>query len=304
MPEQMDLSRVDLNLLVVFEVVFRERHVGRAGQRLNLSPSAVSHSLGRLRRMFNDPLFLRTPKGVNPSDRAQQLAPQVADLLEAAQRIVAAGAPFDPAQSVRKFVVGVPDGEATLLIPSLPTALSREAPGVDLSVRTVMPQDMLASLDAGHIDVAVTPYAGPTPARFHLVELLEQNFVIAMRRGHTFGRAPDLESYCQHSHAVMSITGDAHGFIDDALARLDRRRRIALTLPSFLSILAALEHTDLLAAAPRGLVERFADHFGLTWVEAPLGLDTPATCAIATQSAMRDSGVAWLMGLLRAIYAS
>src|SRR5215218_8072033 len=98
-----DLSRTDLNLLVLFEVVLQERHVGRAAERLNLSPSAVSHGLGRLRRLLNDPVFLRTPKGVVPTARALELAHPVAEVLAGARRVIASTAPFDPRTSTRAF---------------------------------------------------------------------------------------------------------------------------------------------------------------------------------------------------------
>src|SRR5215203_6089232 len=103
MMNEIDLSRADLNLLVLFEVVFDERHVGRAGERLNLSPSAVSHGLGRLRRLLNDPLFLKTPKGVVPTARALALAEPVADLLARARGVLSSAEPFDAARSTRRF---------------------------------------------------------------------------------------------------------------------------------------------------------------------------------------------------------
>src|SRR6186997_300243 len=101
MLNQIDLSRIDLNLLVLFRVVLEERHVARAAARLSLTPSAVSHALGRLRLLLNDPLFLRTPKGVVPTARALELAAPVADLLAQARNVLASSAPFDPATSTR-----------------------------------------------------------------------------------------------------------------------------------------------------------------------------------------------------------
>src|SRR5918992_3316226 len=106
MLDEIDLSRADLNLLVLFEVVMREQNVGRAAQTLNLTPSAISHGLGRLRRLLNDPLFLRTPKGVVPTARATELAEPVADILARARRVIAAAEPFDPATSTRRFTIG------------------------------------------------------------------------------------------------------------------------------------------------------------------------------------------------------
>src|SRR3954454_11358243 len=105
MLNEIDLSRTDLNLLVLFEAVLRERHVGRAADRLSLSPSAVSHGLGRLRRLLNDPLFLRTPRGVVPTARAEDLAAAVADVLSRVRSVVASAEPFDPATSRRRFTI-------------------------------------------------------------------------------------------------------------------------------------------------------------------------------------------------------
>jgi DNA-binding transcriptional LysR family regulator len=139
MLHEIDLSRADLNLLVLFEAVMEARHVGRAAARLNLSPSAVSHALGRLRALLGDPLFLRTPKGVVPTERAERLAPEIADILARVRGVVASAEPFDPACSTRRFVVGAPDAVSAVLLPSLLRRLEREAPGVDLSVRQLLP---------------------------------------------------------------------------------------------------------------------------------------------------------------------
>src|SRR4030095_12281821 len=100
------LSRIDLNLLVIFRIVFDERHVGRAAARLNLTPSAVSHALGRLRQLLNDPLFLRTPKGVVPTDRATELSQPVGEILAQVEKVMASAAPFAPATSSRPFACG------------------------------------------------------------------------------------------------------------------------------------------------------------------------------------------------------
>ena len=102
------LSRIDLNLLILFSVVLEEGHVTRAAKRLNLTPSAVSHGLGRLRRLLNDPLFLRTPRGVVPTDRASDLAAPVAEILARVGSVIATAVPFDPSTSRRRFKIGAP----------------------------------------------------------------------------------------------------------------------------------------------------------------------------------------------------
>ena len=133
MLNEIDLSRTDLNLLVLFETVLEERHVGRAAKRLNLSPSAVSHGLGRLRRLLNDPLFLKNPKGVVPTARANELAEPVADLLSRTRRVFASAEPFDAVTSTRRFTIGAPDGVLAVVLPPLLANLRRLAPGIDIS---------------------------------------------------------------------------------------------------------------------------------------------------------------------------
>src|ERR1044072_6906390 len=117
-----NLARIDLNLLVLFEAVLEERHVARAAARLHVSPSAVSHGLGRLRELMQDPLFLRQPKGVVPTERARQLAAPVADVLERARQVISRA----------------PDAVSAVLLPPLLAELRREAPGIDLAVRNLI----------------------------------------------------------------------------------------------------------------------------------------------------------------------
>ena len=129
MLNEIDLSRADLNLLVLFETVMTERHVGRAADKLSLTASAVSTGLGRLRKLLNDPLFLRTPKGVVPTARATELAEPVAEILGRIRNVVATAEPFDPAKSTRRFMVGSPDGALGVFLPQLLAAVSCSGSG-------------------------------------------------------------------------------------------------------------------------------------------------------------------------------
>lgn len=139
MLNEVHLARVDLNLLVLFEAVLAERHVGRAADRMHLTASAVSHGLRRLRLLLGDPLFLRTPKGVVPTARAFDLAAPVADVLARVRGMLASVEPFDPAKATRRFLLGAPDGVAAVFLPRLLEAIRRTAPGVDIGVRQLLP---------------------------------------------------------------------------------------------------------------------------------------------------------------------
>jgi DNA-binding transcriptional LysR family regulator len=119
--------------------------------------------------------------------------------------------------------------------------------------------------------------------------LYEEDFVIAMRAGHPFADDPTLEHYCRMQHVVVSLTGDAHGFVDEALAKLGRARRIALAVPNFMLALALIAETDLICALPRRFVEIHRRRFGVTSTDAPLRLPDYRICAIAPKVAMMDA---------------
>ena len=307
MLKEINLSRVDLNLLVVFAVVLEERHVGRAAGRLNLTASAVSHALGRLRGLLNDPLFLRTPKGVVPTSRAVELGEPVADVLTRVGKLLAVSVPFNPASSQRRFVIGGPDAAVASVMPPLLQRINATAPDVDISLVHLMPaqggagsepwDESLAKLERREIDIAMLPLVA-VPPRFEAHRLYEEDFVIAMRKGHPFARSPTQAEYLKASHLLVSLSGNPHGFVDTLLAKRGRRRRIALTVPAFTMALAHLANSDLIAALPRRLVASEAARFGLVSAELPFRRKPDPIQAVATRAAMMDDGVAWLMQVL------
>jgi DNA-binding transcriptional LysR family regulator len=305
MLHQIDLSRTDLNLFVLFEAVLREGHVGRAASLLQLSPSAVSHGLGRLRRLLGDPLFLRTPKGVVPTARALELAGPIAEILAGARRVVASSEPFDPGTSTRAFTIGAPDGTTAFLLP-LMERLSAEAPRVGIRLRQLLPSEggqeagpawapVLAHLDARAIDLAIGPFEN-VPARFETRDLWHEDFVIASRVGHSFALKPDLSAYCAAGHVVVSQTGDAHGFVDLTLVERGLSRRVALTVPGFFMALAVVSATDLLTALPRSFADTHGGSLAIT--EPPLPLLRFQLKAVLPKAALADVGIAWLLAAL------
>ena len=296
MLQGIDLSRVDLNLLVLFEAVMRERHVGRTAARLHLSPSAISHGLGRLRRMLHDPLFLKHPKGVVPTERAEALAAPITEILQRVQSVIADADGFDPSVSTRRFTLGSPDAVLTVVLPPLMVVLAKAAPRIDLSVRTMLPMGLVAELDARRADIVVQPATQELPQRFTSALLYEEEFAIAMRAGHPLGTRPSLARYCAASHVLVSNNGDPHGAVDVELAKLGRSRRVAVTVTNFLFALALVADSDLVAAVPRQS-SIYARRFGIVLAEPPPPL-APLMRApinvIATRAAMADAGVAWL----------
>lgn len=297
MLRDVQLDRVDLNLFPVFEAVLAEGNVARAAARLHVTPSAVSHGLNRLRQQFNDPLFLKTPKGVVPTERALALADAIADVLARARRVVGTAEPFDPARSKRRFTLGAPDAIAAVMMPQLLKIVQREAPSIDMALRYVLRDAAFAELDARSIDIAVIPI-DDVPARFTSKVVFEDRFQIAARQGHPFADQPTLQRYCEMQHVIVSSAGESRAHVDDVLASKGLSRRVAMTVPSFMLMLAVVAETDLITALPKGLLDAHGARFGLVGIESPLPMRSFQLRAIAPKVALMDAGVEWLFGLL------
>jgi DNA-binding transcriptional LysR family regulator len=302
------LMRIDLSLLVLFMTVLEESHVARAADKLNLTPSAVSHGLKRLRHLLQDPLFLKTPRGVKPTERALALAAPIAEILMRVETVISASGPFDPKTAQRRFAIGAPDAISALLTTPLLDHITHEAPGIDISILQLMPQHhgkptsavwnaVLAELDSQRLDLVVLPIGTPPP-RFAAALLFEENFVVAARKDHPFLRNPSFKNYLAMRHMLISAIGDAHGVVDERLAEKGLSRRVALTVPNFMMALAQLAETDLIATMPRHLVQRYAARFDLETTPTPFPWRADPVRVIASKAAMADDGVAWMFEVI------
>jgi DNA-binding transcriptional LysR family regulator len=296
MLNKLNLARADLNLLVLFEAVFEELHVGRAAERLHVSPSAVSHGLGRLRILMKDPLFLRHPKGVVPTDRARSLAAPVAEVLDRARQVMSQAEVFDPTRSKRRFVIGAPDGASAVLLPPLLATMRAQAPGIDLGVRNLVGrfEEAFTELDAKTLDVALLPLPD-IPARFVSRVLYQEDFVLVLRKGNPLARNLTLARYAAAPHIMVSASGDPYGLVDLILGKRKLTRRVMLTVSNFLHALAMVAESDLVAALPRHFVTKHASRYEVVSVEPPISLLSSPIVAVAPQVATRDGGLAWLM---------
>lgn len=291
---KINISRIDLNLLVVFDAVSRARSVTRAAAVLNLTPSAVSHGLNRLRRLLGDPLFVKVPKGVVPTELAVRLAPDIERLLSEAERIFSGQNRFDPALTSREFVIGVTDAVAAVVIPRLVNQITHHAPYVRLNIRPLQHEMMEQHLDQRDIDIALS-HEPATAARFTSVDLYTERFSVVTRGDHAFVTNGSLDAYCTHHHVLVSPRGDATGFVDLELQRLGRHRHITAVVPSFFLALAILRNTDLIATLPDTLAADYASEFGLVRSTAPLHLQEFRIQAVLSHAMLSDDGLNWLV---------
>jgi DNA-binding transcriptional LysR family regulator len=275
----MNWRAFDLNLLVVFDWVFKEGSVTAAGRRLGMSQPAMSHALNRLRYLLKDQLFIRTPAGMVPTPRAEQLA---APLRQALADVEQALEPetFVPAKANRRFSVAINNYGAIVIAAPLVAAASKAAPLVQLDLRPSGTVDVFNRLDGGEFDVAIGTFDA-VGERFGRTPLLEDRFVAVMRAGHPVGRGTlTAESFGALTHVEISSSGDDTGFVDRSLAtRGGRHRRIAMRLP-YLSAGVVLGESDMVATLSRRVAEAMVRGAALRFRELPFTSPTVRTSMV------------------------
>jgi DNA-binding transcriptional LysR family regulator len=291
---QIDLRRADLNLLVVFQALLAERHVGRAAKRLALTQSAASHALGRLRVLFGDPLFVRHPKGIEPTARALALAPAIADILNRA-RLVLASPAFDP-NTAASFTVATIDLTLPTIVVPLIEHLRRVAPAIDLRVVPLVREDVVAAFDRQEIDMAILNFPDP-PARIQRIPLLTDRYVGIARRGHPGlkGKSLTAKAYAALPHLLFSPRGDPKGIVDEPLAQCSgEKRRVVMTVPHILAAPMIVARTDLVTVIAERIAQRYIAELDLVQFVPPIKLPDFTISALTSAARTSDAALAWL----------
>jgi DNA-binding transcriptional LysR family regulator len=243
------MEAIDLNLLVVFDAVMRERNVTRAGERLGLSQPAISHALTRLRHMLNDELFVRSPKGMLPTPRAEELALPLRQALNGLQHALEP-ATFDPSAK-KTFRIAADNYAAVVLVAPAAARIARNAPSVMLEFRPSGTLDVFDLLDRGQLDLAIGSFARQGE-RFSRRLLLQDKFVALLRENQraATGSEITMEKLASLSHLEISSAHHSTDFVDGALSRKRLVRRVTLRAP-FLSAVQILAASDSVCVLPR-----------------------------------------------------
>ena len=244
------LSAIDLNLLVVFDALMQERNVTRAAERLALSQPALSHALSRLRHMLKDDLFIRSPKGMIPTPRAEALALPVRRALDELQHSLEPPQ-FDPSRAEHTFRIAVDNYAAIVLAPPIAARVAKAAPRLALDFHPSGNLNLIDLLDRGQIDLAIGPLLDDAERLAHQL-LLTDDFVAVMRRGHPAAAAAKLRIEALAALPFLEISSSRHNtdFIDAAFARRKLSRRIATRAP-FLSAVRIVSASDAVVVLSR-----------------------------------------------------
>lgn len=288
-------KRVDLNLFRIFDAVYQEGSLTRAGEVLHLTQPAVSNALARLRALYQDPLFVRTSAGMVPTPTAETIAANVRAALQMLSGSLDSAAAFDPRTASRRFRISSGDLTAAMLIPRLVQyTRSRDLP-VEIEVSPLRRESVVHELASGQVDFALDaiPLADP---QVITMKVLEDEFVCAVREGHpSAGRPLTLAHYLSLDHVHASSRRQGVGQIDLALKRLGRQRRIVLRTPYQLSLPHIVAVSDFAASIPRSLA---AIH-RLCALALPFETPPAETFAAWHKSANADGANVWFREVLQ-----
>ncbi|ALM86177.1 LysR family transcriptional regulator [Bordetella sp. N] len=303
----MEPKHLDIFLLRCLTALVSEAHVTRAALRMGMTQPAMSTMLARLRTLFNDPLLVRTEKGMVPTARALELAESVRQGVALIDHALVRQDEFDAAHADKRFDVAATESVGFVLIPALIARLRAVAPGIRL--RTHVPELARASheLEEGYADLLIS-FMRPVPEGLHVSLLLRQKLAVIAARDHPEIRGSvDLEQYIRWPHVYYSRGRDGSATlettVDEALAAAGRNRRIGAWQPSILSSAAVVAASDMLATVPEYLARHFEATAGLQVLPPPVPMPDVDIAMYWHDRMHKDPAHQWLRGALRDVAA-
>ncbi len=289
-------NNIDLRLLRVLAALVAERNVSRAAERLGLSQPATSHALARLRSMFDDPLLLRSRKGMVPTERAMELAREAEELLDRYERLVSPPAPFRPEATRRRFVLTATEYAEFVLLPPLLARLRAEAPGVRIDIRAPDQPRLLEWLERGEIDLRIGWVRNPTPTLRSQALFQDRLVCVACRDHPALANGLTLERYLALPHVRPEIIGRATTgrVVDEAVAAAGGELNLMLGVQNYLPILYTVAASDLIATLPERLAQAFQRRLPIRIYEPPLRLPRMRYAAYWHDRHHKDAGHQWL----------
>ena len=295
----MHIKDIDLNLLRLFDAVYRVRNVSRAAELLDLTQPAASQGLTRLRGLLEDPLFMRAAGGVEPTPRAERLAEPVRQALAVLEQALSESAGFDPAQSRRTFQLHMSDIGEGRFLPELMTALRERAPGVRIETRPLPREQITQALDTGKLDFAFgfLPMVKDTQRD----RLLGDRYVVLLRRGHPFTRRRRTgQALLGALRELEFVSVRAHADTRRILQLLQLEDRLRLVTEHFMVLPSIVKATDLAAVMPRNIAQGFEGGYAI--VEPPFPLRDFTVSLHWSRRFESDPGHRWLRGLILELF--
>lgn len=289
-----NIARIDLNLFVVFEAIYREGSISRAANGLNLTQPAVSHALARLRERLGDPLFVRRGHQMVATPRARALADPVREALRGLQHCLTGEEAFDPSSARRTFVLGLRDGLEACVLPPLMRYIEQHAPGIEVQSVTVARRDLARELAVGRLDMAVDVQL-PTAAEVQQQPLMDAHLVVLMRKAHPLARGTlTSKRYLGARHVLVSSRRRGPGLEDFGLAQLGLKRELGLRCQHYQAAFEVVADSDLLLTLPQMLASRLASKDRFVIRKLPLALPLMGLYLYWHRDQHSDAAHVWL----------
>ncbi|WP_072347868.1 MULTISPECIES: LysR family transcriptional regulator [unclassified Pseudomonas] len=295
-----DLRRADINLLVVFETMMHERNVTRVSEKLFLGQPTISSALARLRLMFDDPLFIRSGRLMEPTSRAREIFSNLSPALDGIAAALSRCQAFEPATSEATFHIGLCDDVEYALLPELLRRLRVEAPGTTLVVRRTDQWQVSQLLASGEISLGISPTLElPANARRKTLRPMRP---MLLRADSQPGELT-LDEFCRRPHAIVSSMGNVIDDSDRALCLMGRQRRVVLTVPQFSALPVLLAQSDMIAIVPDYVAQAMAMVTGMRAQAAPICLPQHELSMVWRGASHNDPGERWLRARCNALLA-
>jgi len=298
----MDITDVDLNLLVAFAAMSEHQSVTRAAESVGLSQPAMSAAVGRLRVLFNDALFVKTAAGMQPTPRASELAEPVRRVVEAIKAEILPTSAFDPRKAGKQFAIVTPDIAEVHFLPQILAHFAEEAPHCSLRTLSMARHAAADALASGAAELAIGYLPDLQKAGFFLQKLFRNDYVCIVRSEHPdVGERLTMKTYLAASHAVVSPDGREH-LLEQALQRRGLTRRVVVGLSHFMSLLPIIEGSDLIATVPRDLANVCARHGDIRIVEPPFKSPVVEVHQFWHRRFHQDAANIWLRALVHRLF--
>ena len=299
---KLNLGIADLNLLRVFLAIWDLRSLTAAGDRLGLTQPAVSHALRRLRTLFEDPLFTRTPSGMVPTDAAFRLYPPLAQAFAIINEAVQQLAKFEPSSARRVFRVSMSDMSEFYFLPPLVALLDREARGIHIEVANVPVESVSAAMRAGEIDLALGYVPGLDAGCVSQTLFIDEH-VCVVRAGHPLRKTkPSREDLTALRYVYASTNATGHRMVEQWLDELNLKREVVLRLPHFVVAPEIVMNTDLAVIFPKSIAKRFNRGKAFRILPLPFSLPPIEIQVHSHTQFAADPGIAWLRETIHTMF--
>jgi len=298
----MDIRSLDLNLLVVFDAMLHHQSVSKAAEAIKLSQPAMSAAISRLRTLFDDPLFVRTKAGMEPTPKAKALSPSVRLVVQTIQTDILLPKKFTPANSDRTFTLVTPDIAEVNFLPRLIAELAHQSPLINLKT-LAMPREAAAdSLASGEAEMAIGYFPDLHKAGFFQQKLISSSHVCLLRKKHPIvGEKITSTQFMQAPHAVVRPDGREHLF-EQFLQSKNIKRRVVVELSHFMSLLPIIETSDLIATVPKDLADFFVKHGDVRYIPTPMKSPVIDVHLFWHQRFQKDPAHIWLRQVIHRLF--